>query len=221
VIVGVEQGGALVARLLREEIAEDPELRSRLAAAYLIDTVVPAADFGPRAAIPACQTRVQTGCVLAWDQVTDDGDAVQVAKRALVWTPAGQLENLSGREALCVNPMLGQTGDAVAPNRLNLGAANATGLEWGVRPAFSPREVSAQCRDGFLFASKPASPSLKRTGGWTARLKAPPFNLFYADEEADAKTRVTALIHAPDYIPPKPPSGASISILHSPVHRIL
>ena len=41
-IVGVEQGGSTAARLVAEEIAPDPQLRGRLAGAYLIDTVVPA-----------------------------------------------------------------------------------------------------------------------------------------------------------------------------------
>jgi hypothetical protein len=140
-------------------------------------------------------------------------------KRALVWSPSGQLDNLQGGAPLCVNPVLGGVGDAFAPVRLNLGATSATGLEWGVRPAFSPRQVSAQCLDGFLRVSKPASPSLRRTGGWTDRLKVPPFNLFYADEEADAKARLAALIHAPDYVAPSPPG--SIAIIHSPVHKIL
>ena len=47
-LVGVEQGGTLGQRLLAEEIARDPALRSRLVAAYFIDTVVPA-DTPPRA----------------------------------------------------------------------------------------------------------------------------------------------------------------------------
>ena len=221
VIVGVEQGGALADRLVREEVVQDPKLKARLAAVYLIDTVVPAADHGPSSVVPGCQNRGQPACVLVWDQVADGDEAAQVAKRALVWSASGQLENLGARAPLCVNPITGQTGGGLAPARLNLGAANASGLEWGVRPAFSPREVSAQCEGGFLSVSKPSSPSLKRTGGWTAHLKAPPFNLFYANEEADAKARVSALIQTPGYVAPTPPSGASISVLHSPVHRIL
>jgi hypothetical protein len=73
---------------------------------------------------------------------------------------------------------------------LNLGAANATGLEWGVRPAFMARQVGARCVGGVLRVSRPRSAAFKKTGSWADRKKAPGFNLFYADIEADAKRRL-------------------------------
>ena len=218
IIVGVEQGGALGARLLDDVFAHDPQLSGRLVAAYLIDTIVPERRYRPGAPIPACTRPGETRCVLAWAEADDDADAAQLMKRALVWSPTGQLDNLQGDQPLCVNPMLGGASDAQAPVRLNLGATSATGLEWGARPAFSPRQVSAQCVGGFLRVSKPASPSLRRTGGWTDRLKAAPYNLFYADEEADAKARVAETVHAPGYVAPTPPGV--INIVHSVVHQI-
>jgi hypothetical protein len=219
IIVGVEQGGALGARLLDDVFAHDSKLSSRLVAAYLIDTIVPASRYAAGSPIPACGAAGQAHCVLAWAQADDEADAAQLMKRALVWSSTGELDNLRGGAPLCVNPMLGAVSDALAPIRLNLGATSATGLEWGVHPAFSPHQVSAECVGGFLRVSKPISQSLHRTGGWTDRLKAPPYNLFYADEEADAKARVATLIHAPGYVAPNPPG--SIAIIHSPVHKIL
>jgi hypothetical protein len=114
VLVGVEQGGTLAARLLAEKIAPDEALRARLAAAY-------------------------------------------------------------------------------APARQHQGAANATGLEWGARPAFLGRQVSAQCKGGVLLVSPPKSASLRRSGTWTDRRMAPGYNLFYLDIETDALARVSAL----------------------------
>jgi hypothetical protein len=220
VIVGVEQGGALAARLLDDVVAPDPKLRARLAAAYFIDVVVPAEHYAPGSAIAACARPQEPRCVVAWMQVTDGDDASRSEKRALVWSATGQLEDLRNRAPLCVNPLLGGVGAALAPIRMNLGAASASGLEWGVRPAFMPRQVSAQCVDGVLTVSKPASPSLKPTGGWTDRLKEGPFNLFYADEEADAKQRVAALTRSPGYLAPTPSFGATIDVIPSPIHRI-
>jgi hypothetical protein len=104
--------------------------------------------------------------------------------------------NLRPRPALCFNPILGAVTDAPAPSRLHLGAANATGLEWGARPAFMARQVSAQCRNGVLSISRPKSPSLRSAGGWADRRKAAGFNLFYADEEADAKVRLDNWLEA-------------------------
>ncbi len=220
VIVGVEQGGALAARLLDDVVAHDPKLLARLAAAYMIDTVVPAASYGPASPIPACAAQGQPRCVLAWVQPTDASQADRFERHALVWSNAVQLEDLRARAPLCVNPILGMVSNAPAPVRLNLGATNASGLEWGVRPAFMPRQASAQCQGGFLIVSRPASPSFKLSGGWTDRLKAPPFNLFYADEEADAKARVLALTRSPGYVSPSPSFGTSIAIEHAPIHRI-
>jgi hypothetical protein len=184
----VEQGGTLGQRLLEKVIAQDPALRSRLVAAYLIETVVPA-DAPP---IPPCADRRQTGCLASWASVYEgDFDAAKgLLDRALVWNAAGGLENLSPRPALCFNPVLGAVTDAVAPAKMHLGAANATGLEWGARPAFLARQVAARCEGGVLRLTKPKSASLRKTGSWADKRKAPGFNLFYADLEADAQARV-------------------------------
>ena len=193
-LVGVEQGGDLAARLLREEIASDASLRRRLVAAYFIETVTPADAYGPRALTPACAARSQSGCVLAWISAgtLDFVRSRRVLARSMVWNDRGRLNPLGGREPLCVNPLLGAVGGAFAPARLNLGAAYATGLEWGARPGFMARQVSAQCQGGILRVSRPRSNSLRPSGGWGRRHRAPPYNLFWADLEADARARLNS-----------------------------
>ncbi|HWT50950.1 MAG TPA: DUF3089 domain-containing protein, partial [Caulobacter sp.] len=87
IIVGVEQGGSLAARLLREEIAGKPDLKRRLVAAYLIETVVPADEYAPDAPLPACERKGETGCVAAWASA-QEGDFQTVQEllgRSLVW----------------------------------------------------------------------------------------------------------------------------------------
>ena len=188
-IVGVEQGGTLAARLVAEEVAPDAKLRARLAGAYLIETVAPAT----HPALPPCIRRDEAGCLAAWASVPAseiDRGRILLA-RALVWSAANELVNLQG-PALCFNPILGATTDEPAPARMHEGAANATGLEWGARPAFMARQVSAQCEGGVLRVSAPKSSSLKPSGSWTEQRMAPGFNLFYADLENDAKARVAA-----------------------------
>lgn len=199
VLVGVEQGGELAARLLREEIAPNSLVRSRLAGAYLIDTAVPAAEYGPTAPVPACTARGEAGCVVAWASAVE-GDFERernVLNRSLVWDDKGELTDLAGREPLCVNPLRGAVTFEKVPARENLGAANATGLEWGARPAFLQRQAGAQCVDGLLRVTKPRSPSFKPSGSWAERLKVLGANLFYADLEADAQGRVASLTRAP------------------------
>ncbi len=188
-IVGVEQGGTLAARLVAEEVAPNPQLRARLAGAYLIETVVPAT----HPALEPCARRDQAGCLAAWASVPAseiDRGRILLA-RALVWN-GDELQNLQG-PALCFNPILGATTNEPAPARMHLGGANATGLEWGVRPAFLGRQVSARCEDGILRVSAPKSASLQPSGSWTEERMAPGFNLFYADLEADARARVAQL----------------------------
>lgn len=189
-IVGVEQGGTLALRLISEEFARNPKLESQLVAAYLIDTVAPADD----PPLLPCVARSEAGCLASWAMVYEgDFDAAKhLLDRALVWNPQGELVNLSPRPALCFNPILGAVTDQPAPARLHLGAANASGLEWGARPAFMARQVSARCEDGVLRVSRPKSSALQDKGDWADRRKVPPFNLFYADLEADAKARLAA-----------------------------
>jgi hypothetical protein len=189
-IVGVEQGGTLASRLVAEEVAPDARLRARLAGAYLIETVVPAT----HPALPPCIRRDEAGCLAAWASVpASEIDRGRILlDRALVWNAADELVNLEG-PALCFNPILGATTDEPAPARMHEGATNATGLEWGARPAFLARQVSAQCEGGVLRVSAPRSSSLKPSGSWTEQRMAPGFNLFYADLENDARARVAAL----------------------------
>jgi hypothetical protein len=195
ILVGVEQGGTLAARLLAEEIAGRPDLRQRLVAAYLIDTVEPAAN----PPIAPCMSRTEAGCLAAWVSVmgSDFDLAPVLLDRALVWNSRGELENLGERPALCFNPILGATTEQAAPAKLHLGATNATGLEWGARPAFLSRQVSARCVGGVLRVTHPKSASLKPTGSWADRRKMPGYNLFYADLEADALARAQAFIRHP------------------------
>ncbi len=191
ILVGVEQGGLLVARLLSEFVASDPRLQRRFVAAYLQETVVPEADYLASTPTPACRRRHQVGCVLAWMSIRS-GDfprALRIYHRSVVWNRRGQLVGLGAAVPLCVNPLLGGVGDAQAPARLNLGAANATGLEWGLRPGFMTRQVGAQCIDGLLSVTRPRSASLRPSGGWLERLRVAPYNLFYADLAADARVR--------------------------------
>lgn len=194
ILAGAGQGAELVARLADEILRQDPAFRRRLAAVYVIDAIVPEESHEPDDLLPACEARDQAGCLVAYAQVREGADDVARRRvdRAQVWTPRGDLTGLEGRLTLCVNPVLGARTGAVAPARLSLGAATATGLEWGARPPFISRQVETRCVDGVLRHSIPRSASLRPSGSWADRRKSPPYNLFYADLEADALARVAA-----------------------------
>ena len=190
VLAGVEQGGELIDRLVRERMAGDEALRSRIVAVYLIDVIVAADNLPPT--VPACATATSVGCVVGWSQVGDDNDGAvwRRLRRALVWDGAGRLVDLNGRPALCVNPVSGARNDVAVPARLHHGAANATGLEWGVRPAFIDRAVATRCVNGILRHTELTTESFREVGNWADRRKARPYNLFYADIEADVERRL-------------------------------
>lgn len=217
ILVGVEQGGSLAALLLRDEIAPNADLRRRMLAAYFLQTVVPADEYASGAAVPACTARAQAHCVVAYLQVREGrlGTARRIVSRALGWNASGELGPLGARAPLCVNPLLGAATGAVAPSRDNLGAANATDLEWGVRPGYLPHEVSAQCREGLLWVTRAKSPTLKAVGGWAERQKPAGYNLFYADLEADARERIRAAAASGGL--PAPPITTSIPVRRVPV----
>lgn len=196
ILAGVEQGGELVERLLRERVADDPAVRERLVAAYLIDVVAAADGLSPL--IPACERRDQMGCVVGFSPVSEgnDGAARRRLRRALVWDERGRLADLGDHPALCVNPVTGSTSTAPVPARQNRGATNATGLEWGTHPALLTREIATQCRDGLLRYSEPERESFRQAGSWADRRKSRPYNLFYGDLEADAQARLATWLAA-------------------------
>lgn len=192
VLAGVEQGGELAERLLRERVAPDPALRRRLVAAYFIDALVARERLSPTT--PPCRDQDQTGCVVGWGEVAekDDGSARRRLRRALIWDDAGKLVAMAENTPLCVNPVSGSDDAAPTDARRHHGATNATGLEWGARPALMAREVSAQCRQGLLRHSQPTSESFRSIGGWADRRKSKPYNLFYGDIEADVQARLAS-----------------------------
>lgn len=218
VLVGVGQGGELMARAVSDALAREPTLRQRIVAVYLIHVIVPAEAYGPGAPLPSCSKRDQTGCVIAWKQAPEGGEgaARTLLDRALVWNSNGQLERLGQRPSLCVNPLTGGEGES-AEERDHLGAANASGLEWGVRPPLLPRQVGAACQGGLLHVTQAHAASLRMPAGWEAALRAPPFNLFYADLEADAHARLAALSRGGA---PAPPIREVIDVRPAPIHRI-
>lgn len=192
VIAGLEQGGELADRLVRERIVGDPVLRRRVVAVYAMDALLAADPATP--SLPPCSRPDQTACLVAFSPVTadNDGAARRRLRRALVWDARGRLVELDGRATVCVNPVTGASGEIEVPARAHLGATNATGLEWGARPALIARTVATGCKDGLLRHTHPEMESFRETGSWADRRKSRPYNLFYADIERDVETRLAA-----------------------------
>jgi hypothetical protein len=200
VLVGVEQGGLLAERLMRDVIVPDGKLRSELVAAYFLETLVPEAMYtSPGASVRACMIREETGCLVSYLSI-DSGrpdKALRVLQKAVYWQGVDGLGAIGSQKALCVNPLSGTLTDEDIDARHALGATNATGLEWGTEPAVIARKVSAHCLGGLLFVDKPSTPSFKEGRTWEERLKVNSYNLFYGDLEADVQARWQAFQQTP------------------------
>ena len=184
-LVGVEQGGFLAKRLAAEAPAQ---VRDRLIAVYLIETAIPEA----AAPLPPCRARGQVGCVLSWiSAAAGEPDTLKDRLRHSMYWDGDRARLLGDRQPLCVNPVTGAQ-DGSASARAHLGGANASELDWDARPAFLTHQVSTACRAGVLHVSRPRSASLRLGGSWVEQARAKPFNLFYADIEADAQARLAA-----------------------------
>jgi hypothetical protein len=193
IIAGVEQGGTLADRLVRDAVVYNPARLQKLAAVYAVETGLAPERYGPGSPVPACSRRDQAGCVVAWIS-EEPGEQKQTRsrlRRSGVWV-GDQLDELLPRQPLCVNPLIGAANAMAVPRKFNLGAVSASGLEWGVQPGFLADQVAAQCVDGILKVSRPKSPSLRVGRNWAERMRVAPYNLFYADLETDAKARIEA-----------------------------
>lgn len=190
-IVGVEQGGLLAERLIRDEVAAKPEVRSQLVAAYLLENLAPDSQYsGVGAWPPVCKVRQETGCLFSYFTV-DSGRpdlALQQISKAVYWQ-GDTLAALGSQKAVCVNPLIGGWTSEAIDSRHSLGATNATGLEWGTEPPLIAHKVSAHCLGGLLVVDKPNSPSFRDKGTWTQQRKVNMFNLFYGDLQADFQAR--------------------------------
>jgi hypothetical protein len=219
-LAGVGQGGLHALRLLEDRFQE-PSLKHRLAAAYIIDAAVPLDLVGARLSQPVCDHHAEIHCIVSWTGVmAGDGSARRLRKLAPVWSKNGAIESITGRETACVNPLLWSATGDLGPRADHRGAARAAGVA-GVEPHIVPGAVSARCADGLLTIDQPSVPDFKRATTWGARYKAPEFNLFYADIAFNAAERSRAASVWLDENGPKPakPLPPPISLGEAPIHR--
>ena len=193
ILAGYGQGGLDVLGLLLDRFAEDEALRTRLVAAYVIESPVPLDLFsGPLQTIPPCATPEDVRCVYGFTSAmaSEEGRIHIITERAMSWTPQGDgLDFVDGRGLLCVNPLLSAVSNDYASARQHRGGVAAEGLDPDAVPAPIPAQTGAQCADGVLFFEQPRSRALQRPRRLVEDYRLPPFNLFYEDLRFDAARR--------------------------------
>ncbi len=194
VLVGFGQGGLHVERLLTEFFKGD--LRKKLAVAYIIDHPLPQDVLRTQIGLPACTSKEQTGCVVAFGafEPKEKKRANMFVGKTLVWSLDKRFAPVEGRALVCINPLLWTDGRDYAPARLHLGGVAAEGLGEEANPAPMPSQTGAQCQDGILLLDKPKSKSLRRPSRFGGQFRTIPANLFYEDLRQDAARRVQQLL---------------------------
>ena len=184
IIAGHSQGAAMLARLLREEIAGSA-IQQRLVAAYLPGAPVSAQDLG---GVPACTRNDEVGCVVTYNARGPDHKPSEldfVVRRQ--------------EDLVCVNPTLGKQGDEAVPTSAHGGAVFFDAQVPAVLPAF----VASRCQGGLLVVSE-MQPLPKRGLLDDIAVSLVPFHaieyqLFYVDLRRDAARRVAAALHPSDH----------------------
>ncbi|WBQ13960.1 DUF3089 domain-containing protein [Hyphomonadaceae bacterium BL14] len=196
IIAGAGQGASQALGVLIHQVAPNPELRARLAAAYLMETAVPLDLFaGPLADVPPCHRPEDVRCVIAWAAARSNerGRIEAITQRARAWDASGDLVPVTGRALLCVNPVLWTTAEDYAPARLHRGGAAAEGLDLTDTPSPMAGQTGTRCEDGVLMIDQPRTRALRRAARVGEDRRTPTSNLFYMDIRIDAERRLETL----------------------------
>ncbi|MEM8987513.1 MAG: DUF3089 domain-containing protein, partial [Pseudomonadota bacterium] len=222
ILVGYEQGGLHVIRLMQEYFEKTP-LRRKLAAAYVIDQAMPQDMFTVSLRdVRPCASADAVRCAVTWVayEARFEKEIWRAKNRSLVWNIFGRLWTTRGKPLACVNPLSWETSGAYAPSSLHLGAAPATGLALDDAPIAVREAVGARCVDGVLVVDRPKESYLRRKALFGAKWRAQNFNLFYVDLQENAKTRVAALKQAIANENLAPPLAPVIDVRESPIRPV-
>jgi hypothetical protein len=118
IIAGHSQGSYHAQRLLRDFIDNDPELRKRFVAAYLVGGT---AARNMYANIPASDSASQTGCYIAWHSRRWNSPIPPRSDKSRYWPGYDNLENY-----YCINPLTWRCDTTYAPASLNHGSVPKT-----------------------------------------------------------------------------------------------
>jgi len=196
VLVGYGQGGLEVLRLLEEFFQHDEDLRSRLAAAYVIGQATPMRLFQTQLKeTPPCDGPNSVRCVISYIDYEPrfDEEMERARHRSMTWTADGDLAASAGAPLLCVNPLSWTMTETHVGPESHIGAASATGIGFGKKPPSVNHALGARCVNGILVVDPPAQDYLRRRAWFGFKWRAQNFNLFYFDLAADARRRVAAL----------------------------
>lgn len=186
IIAGHSQGAFHIATLLERRIDGTP-LQKRMVAAYIIGINLAQGEFGRRFhSVVPCATPTQTGCVVQWNALLDDGK-VDAAADLYEKFYVDRFHTQEGKTTLCVNPLTFAMDKPTAPAAADLGAVpGAPGF--GAMAPLRAGAVSAQCRRGMLVVDRAADLGMDPLPG-TGVMHYHDYGLFWANIRANAVLR--------------------------------
>jgi hypothetical protein len=184
VLAAHSQGTAHLLHLLEDHFAgaAGAPLRRSLVVAYAIGGWIPEDAFARGVLpIPPCEGPLDTGCLVGWRTLAEDGEPRIVGRAA------------SDGGGLCVNPLSFRRGPDRVPAARNRGSLPAGRMDDGALPPLDVGLVGARCAEGWLRIERPEAPGydrLARGGDFHVY----DYALFWADLRENAVRRVEAFL---------------------------
>lgn len=223
VLVGYQQGGLEVLRLLEEFFQKDKKLRARLAAAYVIGQPTPLGLFHSQLReTPPCETPEAIRCVISYVEYEPrfDEEMERARRRSMIWTTDGDLVAAAGAPLLCVNPLSWRADETYVSADSHVGAASATGVRFGATPPSVTHALGAKCTGGILIVDPPVQDYLRRRAWFGAKWRAQNYNLFFFDLAEDARRRVeTTVARLEEESKYLDPIEESRDLIESPINK--
>jgi hypothetical protein len=221
VLAGIGQGGLYVQRLLADRFQSEP-LKSRLAAAYIIDAALPADFPGKVVTQPLCAQYDQIHCIVAWKTLMAGDEASRFLDQSPVWTADWKITKSQGKPLACINPLRWTIDNELSARVDHRGGASARG-SGDLEPSIIEKAVTARCNNGVLEVERPSAPELQAEGGAGAQYKTPEFNLFYADIVPNLTGRMSTATSWLDNVDnsrkPAEPLPPAVSLDDAPIYR--
>ncbi len=200
-IISSHSQGTHHAKRLLKEVIDSSDLHQRLVAAYVIGAVqIPLSPswFASMKNITACQSAADLHCVVHWDTMADDQDAIE------------RPEN-----SLCTNPLTWEVNEEFAQANLNEGAVAPAGtynLDFGksedlatgqlIEGLDAPitNQTGAQCLNGTLFVTSQEGTDFDAMGaGASGNYHGLDYALFYMNIHNNAKLKVKTFLEKSRY----------------------
>ncbi len=200
-IISSHSQGTHHAKRLLKEVIDSSDLHQRLVSAYLIGSVqIPLSPswFASMENISACKSANDLHCVVHWDTMAEDSDAIERPE-----------------SSLCTNPLTWKVNEDFAKANLNEGAVipagiynldfgksedNPTGQAFEKLEAPIVHKTGAQCLNGTLFVNSQEGTDFDAMGaGSSGNYHGLDYALFYMNIHNNAKLRVKAFLEKSSY----------------------